>query len=76
MDNQFSETYERLQIKGKIGELLRRMQTYRSNISRNTIRLAFADGATTPLRAKILKEADELLQEETGSTDKSVGAAL
>jgi len=71
MTTQNIQLYSSLQIAGKMGELHRKIQGIRNGVSRNTIRLAFIEGATTPLREKILEVAASLLQEkeiEVGGT--------
>lgn len=54
--------YDDLSVAGLTGELHERMISLRPSISRNTIRLAFVAGATTPLRKRIIEEGKKLLE--------------
>lgn len=63
------DLYEDLSAAGLTGDLHERMQIIRPGISRNTIRLALVEGGTTPLRRRILQEANTVWEEH--QTDES-----
>ncbi len=54
--------YDQLSVAGLTSELHDVMTALRPGISRNTIRLAFLAGATTPLRKRIIEEGKKLLE--------------
>lgn len=65
MQSENLQLYEQLSVAALTSELHEIMQTVRPGISRNTIRLAFVDGGTTPLRRRIIEEAKKLQEKQT-----------
>lgn len=63
MHDDFLSLYEDISVAGLTADLHERMQTIRPGVSRNTIRLAFVEGATTPLRKRIIQEGRALLEQ-------------
>jgi hypothetical protein len=65
------QIYRKLSAKALIGNLHDRVRKERPSVSRNTIHLAFRNGATTPLREMIIElgtamlESSEVVPEET-----------
>jgi hypothetical protein len=68
MQGKYLDIYEQLSVAALTSELHEIMQTVRPGISRNTIRLAFTQGGTTPLRRRIIQEAQKL-QERIQTTE-------
>lgn len=62
---QRDQLYEEIAARGLISELHDRAKKRlrRDAMSRNTVHLAFSYGPTTPLRKKILEEAETLLKD-------------
>lgn len=64
MQDEILHIYEQLSVAALTSELHEIMQSVRPGISRNTIRLAFVQGGTTPLRRRIIQEAQKLHAEK------------
>lgn len=70
------DLYEDLSAAGLTGDLHERMQIIRPGISRNTIRLALVEGGTTPLRRRILQEANTVWEEHRASDTDNAPAYI
>jgi hypothetical protein len=56
------QIYRKLSAKGLIAVLVEQVRKERASVSRNTILLAFRNGATTPLRELIIHTGQSLLE--------------
>lgn len=55
--------YHRISAKGLMAQLVQAVRDERPTASRNTIHLAFLNGATTPTRKMILELAGKILEQ-------------
>lgn len=62
------QTYTRLSALGLIINLVEEVRKLRPRTSRNTILLAFREGATTPARKMIVEIGERLLVQQEEST--------
>ena len=55
--------WNEIKIRDLIASLMYRVHQYRPGCSRNTVRLAIQEGATTPIRQRIISTAQSVLDE-------------